>query len=85
MSNHRPLADGPTLISNTAYASKSLTKTECVYAQIEKELLAIVFAYKKFHMYLYGQSDVTVETDHLPLVQIFEKLLHQVPLRFPKM
>ena len=68
-----------------AYASKSLTKTEYAYAQIEKELLAIVFAYKKFHTYLYGRSDVTVETDHLPLVRIFEKLLHQVPLRLQKM
>ena len=68
-----------------AYASKSLTKTEYAYAQIEKELLAIVFAYKKFHTYLYGRSDVTVETDHLPLVRIFEKPLHQVPLRLQKM
>ena len=30
-----------------AYASKSLMKTEYAYARIEKELLAIVFAYKK--------------------------------------
>ena len=45
----------------------------------------IVFAYKKFHTYLYGRSNVTVETDHLPLVRIFEKPLHQVPLRLQKM
>ena len=31
-----------------AYASKSLTKTEYAYAQIEKEVLAIVFDYKQF-------------------------------------
>ena len=68
-----------------AYASKSLTKTEYVYAQIKKELLAIVFAYKIFHTYLYGQSDVTAETDHLLLVRIFEKPLHQEPLCLQKM
>ena len=60
-------------------------KTEYAYAQIKKELLAIVFAYKKFHTYLYGRTDVTMETDHLPLVQFFEKPLHQVSLRLQKM
>lgn len=67
------------------YASKALTKTEEAYAQIEKELLAIVFAMKKFHTYIYGRSDITVETDHLPLVRINEKPLHLTPLRLQKM
>lgn len=40
------------------YASKSLTKTEQSYAQIEKELYAVVFACEKFYMYLYGRSDI---------------------------
>lgn len=68
-----------------AYASKALTDTEYAYAQIEKELLAICFAFNKFHTFLYGRSDITVETDHLPLVRIFEKPLYQVPLRLQKM
>ena len=68
-----------------AYASKALTNAEYAYAQIEKELLAIVFSFKKFHSYVYGRSDVTVETDHLPLVRIIEKPLHLVPLRLQKM
>ena len=68
-----------------AYASKALTKAEFGYSQIEKEMLAIVFAFKKFHSYLYGRTDVTVETDHLPLVRIFVKHLHLVPLRLQKM
>ena len=68
-----------------AYASKALTNAEYAYAQIEKELLAIVFAMKKFHSYIYGRTDVTVETDHLPLIRIFEKPLHQIPLRLQKM
>jgi hypothetical protein len=68
-----------------AYGSKALTTAEYAYAQIEKELLAIVFAFKKFHTYVYGRNDITVETDHLPLVRIFQKPLHQVPLRLQKM
>ena len=43
-----------------AYASRSLTKTEQNYAQIEKELLAVTFASNKFHHYILGKN-VTVE------------------------
>jgi hypothetical protein len=50
-----------------AYGSKALSTSECAYAQIEKELLAIVFSLKKFHTYIYGRHNVTVETNHLPL------------------
>ena len=37
-----------------AYASRSLSPAECNYAQIEKELSAVVFACNKFHQYVYG-------------------------------
>lgn len=68
-----------------AYASKALTDTEKAYAMIEKELLAIVFACNKFHHLLYGRNDVTIVTDHLPLVNIVNKPLSQVPMRLQKM
>jgi transposase InsO family protein len=68
-----------------AYGSKALTDTEKNYSQIEKELLAILFGLKKFHTYVYGRNDITVETDHLPLVRILDKPLHDVPLRLQKM
>jgi len=37
-----------------AFASRALTETESHYAQIEKELLALVYACQKFHDYIYG-------------------------------
>lgn len=49
------------------FASCSLNDTQRRYAQIEKEMLAIVFALERFHQYVYGRHDVTVETDHKPL------------------
>ena len=49
-----------------AYASRSLSPSECNYAQIEKELLAIVFACNKFHQYIYG-FPTKIQSDHKPL------------------
>ena len=46
-----------------AYGSRALSSTERNYAQIEKELLSVVFGMQKFHQYTYGQ-EVTVENDH---------------------
>ena len=67
------------------YASKSLTKTEQSYAQIEKELYACVFACEKFYMYIYGRNDVSIETDHKPLVNIIKKPLVSTPVRLQRM
>ncbi|GBN09077.1 hypothetical protein AVEN_164331-1 [Araneus ventricosus] len=53
-----------------ALASKTLSKTEQKYSQIYKEGLAIVWAVKKFHLYLKGRR-FTLVTDHKPLVAIF--------------
>ena len=67
-----------------AYASRALTDCQKRYAQIEKELLAIVFGCDKFHDYIYGRT-VMVETDHKPLESIFKKPIHQSPLRLQRM
>ena len=53
-----------------ANVSKTLTETQCRYSQIQKEALAIIFALKKFHQFLYGRSFILV-TDHKPLIALF--------------
>ena len=68
-----------------AYASRALTMCQQNYAQIEKEMLAVVFGCTRFHEYIFGMPSVEVETDHKPLEAILKKPLHQAPLRLQKM
>ena len=54
------------------FASKSLTKAHQNYVAIELEMLAVCWALKKFHHYIYGHS-FTLQTDQKPLVAILSK------------
>ena len=68
-----------------SFSLRALTQTETRYAQIEKELLAIVFACEKFDKYIFGRDVVHVETDHKPLEEIFKKSLCDAPARLQRM
>ena len=77
---------GATLLQEgrpVSYASKTLTQTEIGYAQIEKEMLGILFGAKRFHEYIYGRR-VTVESDAKPLSSIAKKPLSSAPLRLQR-
>jgi len=63
-----------------AYASHSLSDAEARYAQIEREMLAVVFGLEKFQHYVYGRH-VKVITDYKPLVSIVTKPLLCAPRR----
>ncbi len=67
-----------------AYASKSLSETEQRYANIEQELLAVVFGCERFHTYIYGKH-LHVELDHKPLEMIHQKALRSAPPRLQQM
>ena len=63
-----------------AFASRALTETESRYANIEREMLAVVFGCERFHNFLFGQ-DFIVESDHKPLESIHLKHLSSAPAR----
>jgi len=54
-------------IGAVLFISKTLTKTEQLYATNKKELLAIVWAFKNLRNYLYGVNNIEIYTDHQPL------------------
>ncbi|CAB3992300.1 Hypothetical predicted protein [Paramuricea clavata] len=66
-------------VTVTCDASKS-----GVGSSIEKELLAVVFAFEKFNQYTYARA-VKVETDHNPLLSIVKKSLTSAPPRLQRM
>ena len=70
--------------SPVAYDYRVMSDVESRYAQIEKELLASLFAGTKFHDFTYGNK-VVIETDHKTLITIVKKPLHAAPARLQRM
>lgn len=80
-------AIGGVLLQNNLpvyYISKALTDNQKNWAQIEKEMFAITYACLRFHQFIYAKQ-ITVETDHKPLVSIVKKPLNSCPLRLQRM
>ena len=67
-----------------AFESKSLSKADEKYAQIEKELYAILFGCKRFHQYVYRHK-IMVQKDHKPLESIMKKPLGLAPPHLHRM
>lgn len=67
-----------------AYASKALSSTQQSYAQIEKELLAVLYGCEQFNQFVYG-THFTVESDHLPLISIVKKSIESCSPRLQRM
>ena len=67
-----------------AFASKTLTKTQSNYSNIEREMLSLVHGVERFHTYLYGRS-FTIITDHKPLEMICNKPIASAPPRLQRM
>ena len=66
------------------FLSKALTAAEVNYSNIERELLAILFACEKLHTYTFGR-EIIVHTDHKPLQSIFNKPISLAPARLQRM
>ena len=68
-----------------AYALRALTPPEQKYAQIEKDMLDVLYGCTKFHKLIYGKEDVTVESDHKPLESLLKKPMCASPMRIQRM
>nr|GFC74577.1 reverse transcriptase domain-containing protein [Tanacetum cinerariifolium] len=54
------------------YASKTMNQAEANYTTTEKEMLAVVYAFKKFRSYLI-MNKIIIYTDHSALKYLFAK------------
>ena len=66
------------------YMSRALTETEQRYSNIERELLAIVFALERLNHHTFGRT-ITVQSDHQPLQSIWKKLIASTSPRLQRL
>ena len=66
------------------YMSRALTETEQRYSNIERELLAIVFALERQNHYTFGRT-ITVQSDHQPLQSIWKKSIASASPRLQRL
>ena len=80
---YQPDDDDNTITPNNivAICSKKLDATQRNYAVYKKELFALVYSLRKFHSFIWGRRDVTVLTDHKPLIHILQQKQMSVALQ----
>ena len=66
------------------YVLRALTETKKRYSNIERELLAIVFALERLNHYTLGRI-ITVQSDHQPLQSIWKKSIVSVSPRLQRL
>ena len=66
------------------YASRTLTKTEQNYQNLEREALGTIWGMEKFHYFLYGK-EFTLETDQKPLVSNYKKHMIDISPRVQRL
>ena len=64
-----------------AICSKQLDATQRNYPVYKKELFAVIYCLRKFHTYVWGRRDVTILTDHKPLIHITRQKVMTVALQ----
>lgn len=64
-----------------AICSKQLDATQRNYPIYKKELWAVIYCLRKFHSLIWGRRDVTVLTDHKPLIHIANQKIMTVTLQ----
>jgi transposase InsO family protein len=62
------------------FASRMMTEAELKWAQVDKELLAIVWGFERLDNYVYGRK-VRVRSDHKPLLGLIKKPLSHLSTR----
>ena len=66
------------------YMSRALTETEQRYSNIERELLAIVFALERLNYETFGRT-IMVQSDHQPLQSILKKFIVSASSRLQRL
>lgn len=80
---YQPDDDSDTITKDNiiAITSKQLNGSQRNYPVYKKELWAVVYCLRKFHSFLWGRKNVTVLTDHKPLIHILQQRQMTVALQ----
>ena len=66
------------------FISRTLTDTEKLYSQTEKDALCVKWSKERFSIYLLGAPRFTIVTAHKPLLPLFNKATAKLPPRIEK-